>query len=934
MIFCHSIILQKVVRQHDAALAKAVTELTDGDVTNQTVQFLNNLQRPLATVPDKDITHLFATNFEAEYFNAQKLLQMEGEHKLYISQDTGSKHVLERFPVQEKLYLKVGAPVLLTRNISAVFVNGLIGEVVKLEEITVTVYFAKINKIYTFSRTSFTKYDPITNQLLAERKQLPLRLAFGITVHKSQGMSLDYVHIHAEKMYRPGQLAVAVGRATSVSGICVTGFSIGKCVPSSLTVQQFYDKLNAGNIESRNDISCCRQHVPGRHSHPADDTADTLTLGEAIPEQQIQSEPAVELEDSEHEEFDMQELIDVEEMILPATTPSESTAILSSITFQTPITTQQEEENEIITRLQSDKLRYDNFFTTLFKKSLEIRKNTITEIPTTVKKLTQYNANLIKYYRSDMYLSTCKTLYQRKPSPREYSIAMKIAKEISRLVLEEMQDEHSSTSGTTSTEQQIPHFNLSVEAKGNLRYIGGMCIAKTRHKYTKQIRTHMYNKKKTAAVKRHRYSIEMLDTLEGVHADLLKSSAHKETLHATARRQNIRGALTNISDEAFNFFMKVEECRVREESVHKGKEDTHLLADIEDKVLNNTTLFHHWVKLLQNCPKSQMVNETDETEVVVRTIEDLVDGADVICDLYTTIVSKYIRVTNNQTRKDLLQTLGRKKKMAHRKSVMEKEQKKQIIVNVNDITNDKTPGKCTSHYLLKAAVSTNPTYFDSTSFTKSDLHVLCQAYNERYTGRITKEELGRKLVGVILATDEMPNPGIFQQGTSSASNPVIQTEEQQTTSTTDSMTLQSATQHQASVSPPKSKKRSSSSNSQETQSSVGKAIARKASSKSKKRSSSGESKETQSTVGKAIARKESSSKSKPYSKKRKGKATEDESEDTELCMGCCTVSEGQEQWVCCDSCDGWYHRECAGLINAAQWRAVEESTWLCPDCQF
>ena len=59
---------------------------------------------------------------------------------------------------------------------------------------------------------------------MAKRRQIPLRLAYGITIHKSQGMTLPNVTVCASDVFAPGQLSVALGRATTTDGLRVVGF--------------------------------------------------------------------------------------------------------------------------------------------------------------------------------------------------------------------------------------------------------------------------------------------------------------------------------------------------------------------------------------------------------------------------------------------------------------------------------------------------------------------------------------------------------------------------------------------------------------------------------------------------------------------------------------------------------------------------------------
>lgn len=90
---------------------------------------------------------------------------------------------------------------------------------------------------------------------VAQRTQIPLTLAFGITIHKSQGMSLSHVKIVCTDIFAPGQLAVALGRATCVDGLWVTCFDSSKhVIPPSKSVTEF---LKEPDSPVQKSLQCC-----------------------------------------------------------------------------------------------------------------------------------------------------------------------------------------------------------------------------------------------------------------------------------------------------------------------------------------------------------------------------------------------------------------------------------------------------------------------------------------------------------------------------------------------------------------------------------------------------------------------------------------------------------------------------------------------------
>jgi hypothetical protein len=123
----------------------------------------------------------------------------------------------------EELVLKVGAEVMFVANdFAAGFVNGSRGRVIRFDDDLplVKLYTGKIIKVepYTWSIVEDGK-------VRAEAVQLPLRLAWAITIHKSQGMSLDAAQIDLSKSFTPGMGYVALSRVRSLNGIYLTGIN-------------------------------------------------------------------------------------------------------------------------------------------------------------------------------------------------------------------------------------------------------------------------------------------------------------------------------------------------------------------------------------------------------------------------------------------------------------------------------------------------------------------------------------------------------------------------------------------------------------------------------------------------------------------------------------------------------------------------------------
>src|SRR3989338_3646800 len=123
----------------------------------------------------------------------------------------------------ETLELKIGASVMFTRNnFDAGYVNGTLGTVTGFSSLGLPVVQTK-NGTMTVEKAMWEVMDG--NRILAKITQIPLRLAWAITVHKSQGMSLDAAIIDLSQAFEFGQGYVAISRVRSLSGLFLEGFN-------------------------------------------------------------------------------------------------------------------------------------------------------------------------------------------------------------------------------------------------------------------------------------------------------------------------------------------------------------------------------------------------------------------------------------------------------------------------------------------------------------------------------------------------------------------------------------------------------------------------------------------------------------------------------------------------------------------------------------
>ena len=242
---------QKVYRQEDEAFLKILESIRLNKTTPEILMRLNErVCQP--TKEDGTVITLASLNRTADDINQKKLAEIEAEEFTYEGTVTG-KFEEKRFPVDMTLKLKVGAQVMFTRNDpKRRWVNGTIGTVSNLskDEIKVTTGSGDTYVVPNCSWESYNyEYDKearkMKKELMGTFTQYPLRLAWAITVHKSQGMTFDKLYLDLSRgMFAAGQLYVALSRVRSLGGLFLSRCIIPQYAHTSREVLSYASSYN------------------------------------------------------------------------------------------------------------------------------------------------------------------------------------------------------------------------------------------------------------------------------------------------------------------------------------------------------------------------------------------------------------------------------------------------------------------------------------------------------------------------------------------------------------------------------------------------------------------------------------------------------------------------------------------------------------------
>lgn len=253
----------------------------DQEFFNVLVRLRYNLMTPEATSllksreaePDDTVIRLYATNAEVDSYNQRmyEKLPSQPEHTYYMEAD-GEEGMVRNWKensiVPETLSLRLGCRVMLLANLDvagAGLYNGSLGTVVgfSTEHRPKPIVSFDNGEQRTISEWSWVvtekEKDPITKESVEKQvlaiEQIPLRVAYAITTHKSQGCTFDKVYVDCGRFFTRGQGYVAISRAQTLEGLYLKNFDPNRCL-STQNIVNWYLKLEAKTKELRKSLGC------------------------------------------------------------------------------------------------------------------------------------------------------------------------------------------------------------------------------------------------------------------------------------------------------------------------------------------------------------------------------------------------------------------------------------------------------------------------------------------------------------------------------------------------------------------------------------------------------------------------------------------------------------------------------------------------------
>ena len=222
--------LSKIFRQTDDVFISILNNLRNNQISSEDIQNLNQYVNPNFDLKtNKGYITLTTHNAKADSMNAQALEDLEGKLVVYKPAIVGD-FPDKIFPVDEELKLKVGAQVMFVKNdlsFDKKYFNGKMGIIKSLSKEEILVHFPEENTTIEVEKYEWKniryKVDESTKEIeedvLGTFVHYPIKLAWAITVHKSQGLTFDKAALDVSQVFLPGQAYVALSRLRSLNGL-------------------------------------------------------------------------------------------------------------------------------------------------------------------------------------------------------------------------------------------------------------------------------------------------------------------------------------------------------------------------------------------------------------------------------------------------------------------------------------------------------------------------------------------------------------------------------------------------------------------------------------------------------------------------------------------------------------------------------------------
>ncbi len=265
-----SIELKHIYRQSDAHFIQLLNRVRDNRLDQETLAALNTRYKPEFQADEENNYITLSThNRSADTINEKHLQKLDSKSFVFQAVIEGD-YPEYNYPTAENLILKEGAQVMFVRNDSSaekLYFNGKIGKITQIDKQSITVKCPGEKSEILVEKANWEniKYalDPkskeISEQVMGTFCQFPLRLAWAITIHKSQGLTFEHAIIDANAAFSHGQVYVALSRCKTFEGMVLSTPITQRAVKTDSTVAQFVERASQ-NSPTQEQLNSAKIH--------------------------------------------------------------------------------------------------------------------------------------------------------------------------------------------------------------------------------------------------------------------------------------------------------------------------------------------------------------------------------------------------------------------------------------------------------------------------------------------------------------------------------------------------------------------------------------------------------------------------------------------------------------------------------------------------
>lgn len=418
---------------------------------------------------------------------------------------------MRRCPADKVIILCEGAPVILIKNISPVFVNGLRGTIVECGPDPVVDFGGRI---LTLNKYTFHEND-------SSRFQYPIKVAYAVTVHRAQGQTLENVIVDCADFFMPRQIGVAVGRATKMSTLQVINYDASL---ASFTADMEIEAFMEYQLQRDTKLTdtCCVSEI--QKYTPVEIASPEIELGTVPGPSSIVS----------HDDIEFLQQIKI-------SLPSDALKTqVDNIMANTNLGVFLQKINEFVTSRISE-------ITEAASKSEKLKSQA------TLSAFTKVH----EYLTSQTFADLCSGMFDVQPSKTERKVCTKIVfgKLEEKLKSFEHDAQVNLPSHNDTEDNPLPDV-LPTSVRSKIRYIAGCTIAKISYRHREYVKRKMYKHRDTS-LKEDKIKRLLFAQVTIPESAVLKESTDPESLGETQSRQGNTSGLTHVPDSVYEFFLSL-----------------------------------------------------------------------------------------------------------------------------------------------------------------------------------------------------------------------------------------------------------------------------------------------------------------------------------------------------------------------------------------